>query len=92
MTSQTRHSIFIQTLSVSRPLSFIRLVNYLVASTMHNLVVSAVAKLLALLQERVRLTPSHSLIESWGQQPEATTGPAEEDMQRKVGLLPNYYQ
>lgn len=71
--------------SVSHLPSFIRLVDYLVVSTMHTLVVNAVAKLLAVFQEQVRRTPSHAIIQSWSQHSEATTDPAEEQMDKKVG-------
>lgn len=74
-----------QPFSVSQLPSFIRLVDYLVISTLHKLVVNAVAKLLTVLQEQVCQTPSHALIQSWSQQPEGTTDPAEEEMCKKVG-------
>ncbi|XP_036933614.1 dynein heavy chain 6, axonemal [Acanthopagrus latus] len=50
---------------------FIRLVDYLVMNTLHMLVVNAVAELLAVLQEQVRHTPSHAIIQSWSQHSEA---------------------
>ena len=75
----------VQPLCVSRLPSFIRLVDYLVVSTLHTLVVNAVAKLLAVFQEQVGRTPSHAIIQSWGQQPETATEAAEEEIDKKVG-------
>ncbi|XP_076584320.1 dynein axonemal heavy chain 6 [Chaetodon auriga] len=71
------------TFRCNRLICFIRLVDYLVVSTLHILVVNAVAKLLAVLQEQVRQTPSHAIIQSWSQQSEATTDPVEEEMDKK---------
>lgn len=71
--------------SLSHLPSFIRLVDYLVVSTLHILVVNAVAKLLAVLQEQVRQTPGHAMIQNWNQHSEATTDPVEEEMDKKVG-------
>lgn len=71
--------------SVSHFPSFIRLVDYLVVSTLNKLVVNAVAKVLAVLQEQVCQTPSHDIIQSWSQQPEGTFDPAEEEICKKVG-------
>lgn len=88
MSSLTRHMYSInpvQPFSVSHLPSFIRLVDYLVVNTLYILVVNAVAKLLAVFQEQVRQTPSHAIIQSWNQHSEATTDPAEEEMDKKVG-------
>ncbi|XP_078146083.1 dynein axonemal heavy chain 6 [Centroberyx gerrardi] len=63
---------------------FVRLVDYLVVNTMHILMVNSSAGLLAVLQEQVDSTPSHAIIQSWGQ-PEATTTPTEEELDKKVG-------
>ncbi|TKS69211.1 Dynein heavy chain 6, axonemal [Collichthys lucidus] len=67
----------------SRLCCFIRLVDYMVVNTLHILVVKAVAKLLAAIQEQVCQTPSHSTIESWSQQSEVTTDPSEEETDKK---------
>ncbi|XP_038570255.1 dynein heavy chain 6, axonemal isoform X1 [Micropterus salmoides] len=69
----------------SRLICFIRLVDYLVLSTLHILVVNAVAKLLAVLQEQVGQTPSHAVIQSWSQHSEADTDPALKDMDKMSG-------
>ncbi|KAM4603926.1 dynein axonemal heavy chain 6 [Polymixia lowei] len=61
---------------------FVRLVDYLVVSTMHVLMVNSVARLLAGLQEQVGCTPSHATIQSWGR-PETSADPAEEEMETK---------
>ncbi|XP_070836417.1 dynein axonemal heavy chain 6 [Chaetodon trifascialis] len=71
------------TFRCNRLICFIRLVDYLVVSTLHILVVNAVAKLLAVLQEQVRQTPCHAIIQSWSQQSEATADAAEEEMDKK---------
>lgn len=70
--------------SVSHLLSFIRLVDYLVVNTLHTLVVNAVTKLLAELQEQVRQTPSYAVIRSWSQHSEAVNDPADQEMDTKV--------
>ncbi|XP_056265579.1 dynein axonemal heavy chain 6 [Pseudoliparis swirei] len=49
----------------SRRFCFVRLVDHMVANTLHALVVNTVATLLAALQEQVRQTPSHAFIQSW---------------------------
>ncbi|GAA6230347.1 dynein heavy chain 6, axonemal-like [Lates japonicus] len=72
-----------QTFLSSRLVCFIRLVDYLVVNTLHNLVVNAVAKLLDVLQEQVHLTPSHAAIQSWSQHSEAVAEPAGEEIDRK---------
>ncbi len=41
------------------------------------------AKLLAVLQEQVRHTPSHAVIQSWNQPSEATADPAQEEEDMK---------
>ncbi|XP_045894233.1 dynein axonemal heavy chain 6-like [Micropterus dolomieu] len=71
-----------KTVLSGRLMCFIRLVDYLVLNTLHVLVVNAVTKLLAVLQEQVGQTPSHADIQSWSQLSEATTDPAE-DMDKK---------
>uniref|UniRef100_A0A3Q3ICB6 AAA+ ATPase domain-containing protein n=1 Tax=Monopterus albus TaxID=43700 RepID=A0A3Q3ICB6_MONAL len=58
--------------SPCRYIHFIRLVDSLVFSALHTLVVNTVAKLLAMLQEQICQTPSHSVIQSWNQHSEAT--------------------
>ncbi|XP_067440238.1 dynein axonemal heavy chain 6 [Thunnus thynnus] len=72
-----------QTFLSCRLICFIRLVDYLVVNTLHTLVVNAVAKLLAVFQEQVSRTPSHAIIQSWGQQPETATEAAEEEIDKK---------
>ncbi|XP_040003149.1 dynein heavy chain 6, axonemal [Xiphias gladius] len=67
----------------SRLVCFIRLVDYLVVNTLHTLVVNAVAKLLAVLQEQVRRTPSPAIIQSWSQHSEAVTDPADQRLDKK---------
>ncbi|XP_037101848.1 dynein heavy chain 6, axonemal [Syngnathus acus] len=62
---------------------FIRLVDYLVVNTMHTLLVSAVEKLLAAFKEQVSQTPSHDVIQTWGQQVETDNKPAEEKADQK---------
>ncbi|KAM3865367.1 dynein axonemal heavy chain 6 [Diretmus argenteus] len=62
---------------------FLRLVEYLVVNTMHMLMVDSASKLLAVFQEQVGSTPSHAVIQSWGQ-PEATTATIEEEVDEKV--------
>lgn len=71
--------------SLSHLPSFIRLVDYMVVNTLHTLVVNAVAKLLAELQELVLQTPSHATIQSWSQHHEATADCAGEGTDKKVG-------
>ena len=71
-------------MSLTSLFSFIRLVDYLVASILHKMKVTAVADILAIIQEQVCQTPSHAIIQSWSQQAEQTTDPAEEDMRKKV--------
>uniref|UniRef100_A0A3B4T6A4 Dynein axonemal heavy chain 6 n=1 Tax=Seriola dumerili TaxID=41447 RepID=A0A3B4T6A4_SERDU len=68
---------------------FFRLVDYLVVNTLHSLLVNAVAKLLAVLQEQVHRTPSHAIIQSWNQHSEAITDPGDQEMERKVGHSPH---
>ncbi|XP_037621211.1 dynein heavy chain 6, axonemal [Sebastes umbrosus] len=65
----------------SRLICFIRLVDYLVVSTLHSLLVNAVAQLLAVLQEQVRGTPSNAIIQSWSQRSEADS--TEQEMNKK---------
>ncbi|KAI3352270.1 hypothetical protein L3Q82_005249 [Scortum barcoo] len=67
----------------SRLVCFIRLVDYLVVYTLHTLVTNAAAKLMAVFQEQVHQTPSQAIIQSWSQHSEATTDPAEEEMDKK---------
>ncbi|XP_047189968.1 dynein axonemal heavy chain 6 isoform X2 [Scophthalmus maximus] len=67
----------------SRLVCFIRLVDYLVVNTLHTLVVNAVTKLLAELQEQVRQTPSYAVIRSWSQHSEAVNDPADQEMDTK---------
>ncbi|KAG9259763.1 dynein heavy chain 6, axonemal, partial [Astyanax mexicanus] len=44
---------------------FVRLTDYLIMNTMHELVVRSITKILSALQERNTHTPSHTLIQSW---------------------------
>ncbi|XP_062296546.1 dynein axonemal heavy chain 6 [Scomber scombrus] len=67
----------------NRLICFIRLVDYLVVNTMHNLVVNAVTKLQAAFQEQVGRTPGHDIIQSWGQRTEAATDAAEGEIDKK---------
>lgn len=62
--------------NTSRPHSFIRLVDYLVASTFHRMVVKAVAHVLTVLQQRLCQTP----IQSWSQ-----PDPTDEEVNRSGG-------
>uniref|UniRef100_UPI0037E80358 dynein axonemal heavy chain 6-like isoform X2 n=1 Tax=Semicossyphus pulcher TaxID=241346 RepID=UPI0037E80358 len=83
---QKKEKIIMQinnTLYSSRLICFIRLVDYLVVNTLHILVVNAVTKLLSVVHEHVRKTPSHDIIKSWGQHSEAKTETAEEGMDGK---------
>ncbi|XP_057699654.1 dynein axonemal heavy chain 6 isoform X1 [Corythoichthys intestinalis] len=64
---------------------FIRLVDYLVVNTLHTLFVSAVDKLLAVFKEQVSQTPSHDIIQTWGQNLETDVNPNEEKADRKAG-------
>lgn len=66
--------------------SYIRFVDYLVVTTLHSLLVNSVTKLLAMLQEQVRQTPSRAIIESWNKNSVAITDPIHQEMDRKVGL------
>lgn len=52
---------------------------------MHTLFVSAVDKLLGAFKEQVSQTPSHEIIQTWGQQLETAVNPTEEKVDRKVG-------
>ncbi|XP_059179969.1 dynein axonemal heavy chain 6 [Centropristis striata] len=72
-----------KTFHSGRLIRFIRLVDYLIVNTLHVLVANTVAKLLAVFQEQVHLTPSHDVIQSWSQCSEATTVPAEEGIDKK---------
>uniref|UniRef100_A0A8C4HQX9 AAA+ ATPase domain-containing protein n=1 Tax=Dicentrarchus labrax TaxID=13489 RepID=A0A8C4HQX9_DICLA len=72
-----------KTFHCSRLICFIRLVDHMVVNTLHTLVVNAVAKLLAVLQELVCQTPSHATIQSWSQHHEATTDCAGEGTDKK---------
>ncbi|XP_047430741.1 dynein axonemal heavy chain 6 [Mugil cephalus] len=67
----------------SRLICFIRLVDYLVVNTLHSLVVNAVNILLTKLQEQISQMPSHAAIQSWSQQPEAATDPADTERDKK---------
>lgn len=69
----------------SRPHSFIRLVDYLVVSTLHQLVVNAVENLLAVLQEHIDQMPSRETIESWSHLPDAAAEAPAELTPHKVG-------
>lgn len=62
--------------NASRPRSFIRLVDYLVASTFHRMVVKAVAHVLTVLQQRLCQTP----VQSWSQ-----PDPTDEEVNRHGG-------
>ncbi|XP_023277881.1 dynein heavy chain 6, axonemal [Seriola lalandi dorsalis] len=73
----------------NRLICFFRLVDYLVVNTLHSLLVNAVAKLLAVLQEQVHRTPSHAIIQSWNQHSDAITDSGDQEMERKVGHSPH---
>ncbi|KAM8878755.1 dynein axonemal heavy chain 6 isoform 3-T3 [Spinachia spinachia] len=62
-----------------RQFCFIRLVDYLVITTLQTLVTSSVAKLLAVFQEHVCQTPSNVVIQSWSSEGD----PSEERMSQK---------
>ncbi|XP_074520194.1 dynein axonemal heavy chain 6 [Halichoeres trimaculatus] len=66
-----------------RLICFIRLVDYLVIDTLRNLLVNAVTKLLSEIRERVRQTPSHSVIQSWGRLAEPGVETADEEKGRR---------
>ncbi|XP_041838798.1 dynein heavy chain 6, axonemal [Melanotaenia boesemani] len=70
----------IHVVSVSHPSSFIRLVDYLVVSTFHSLVVNEVDKLLTVFQEQVGQTASHAIIQSWSQH---SGGPPKKEMEKE---------
>ena len=72
-------------------LSFIRLVDYLVVKTMHSLVVNAVAKLLAVLQEQVDLAPGNAIIQDLTQHSETTADPVDQEMDGKVGCCFSFF-
>ncbi|XP_060941446.1 dynein axonemal heavy chain 6 [Limanda limanda] len=66
-----------------RLVCFIRLVDYMVVKTLHSLVVNAVAKLLAVLQEQVDLTPGSGVNQNLSQHSETTTDPVDQEMDGK---------
>ncbi|XP_075946793.1 dynein axonemal heavy chain 6 [Anarhichas minor] len=66
---------------VAQTKNFIRLVDYMVANTLHIIVANTVARLLAVLQEQVRGAPSRATIQSWSLSPEVD--PPEEEMSQK---------
>ncbi|XP_029289697.1 LOW QUALITY PROTEIN: dynein heavy chain 6, axonemal [Cottoperca gobio] len=74
-----------KTLYSGRLICFIRLIDCLVSNTLHVLVVNAVSKLLAVLQEQVHHTPSHDVIQSWSLHSEAAADPTREEMDKKSG-------
>ncbi|KAA8595375.1 hypothetical protein FQN60_012510 [Etheostoma spectabile] len=59
--------------------------NYLaeLESRFHKPMVNVVTELLAVLQEQLRQTPSHGIIQSWNQPAEAATDPTEEETDKK---------
>ncbi|XP_023141924.2 dynein axonemal heavy chain 6 isoform X2 [Amphiprion ocellaris] len=67
----------------SRLFCFIRLVDYLVVSSLHSLVVNAVDKLLAVFEEHIGQTPSHAIIQSWSHHSEDASDPVEKEMDKK---------
>ncbi|XP_032365374.1 dynein heavy chain 6, axonemal [Etheostoma spectabile] len=73
----------LKTFQSSRLICFIRLVDYLVVNALHVLMVNVVTELLAGLQEPVRQTPSHGIIQSWNQPAEAASDPTEEQTEKK---------
>ncbi|XP_051801201.1 dynein axonemal heavy chain 6 isoform X2 [Acanthochromis polyacanthus] len=67
----------------SRLICFIRLVDYLVVNSLHSLVVYAVHKLLAVLEEHIGQTPSHAIIQSWSHHSADASDPVEKKMNKK---------
>ncbi|XP_028284655.1 dynein heavy chain 6, axonemal [Parambassis ranga] len=70
----------------TRVISYVRRVDYMVVRTLHSLVVNAVDKVLTVLLEHLRETPSHAVIQSWSL--EAAADQAETEMDKKVGQSP----
>lgn len=70
---------------VSHFSSFIRLVDYLVINTFHQMLVKAVAQILAVLQQHISQTPSHAIIQNWNQQPNDTSNTADKKVCKTVG-------
>ncbi|KAM9770210.1 dynein axonemal heavy chain 6 [Menidia menidia] len=64
-----------------RLICFIRLVDYLMVSALHSLVVTAVEKLLTVFQEGVGQMPCHAIIQSWSHHFEAAS---EQEMDKKA--------
>ncbi|KAK2815675.1 hypothetical protein Q5P01_026142 [Channa striata] len=67
----------------SRLTCFIRLVGYLVINTLHTLIVNSVDKLLAVLQEKIRQTPSPETFQKWNQMSVAATDNADDETDKK---------
>ncbi|XP_028810647.1 dynein heavy chain 6, axonemal isoform X2 [Denticeps clupeoides] len=64
---------------------FIRLVDYLIANTMHLLVVNSINKLLSMLEEQVRCTPPDTLIHSW-----TRTEATDKESSAEIPLVPMF--
>ncbi|XP_069560973.1 dynein axonemal heavy chain 6 [Brachyistius frenatus] len=70
----------------SRITCFTRLVDYMVITTLHSLVVNEVDRLLAVLEEQVAETPSHPVIRTWSQKRMSVTDPAEKETDKKKSV------
>lgn len=67
--------------------SFVRLVDYLVITTLHSCAVNAVDEILTLLQVQAGQTTSNAIIQSWTLDSDAATDCTEKEMDKKVGEL-----
>lgn len=71
--------------------SFVRLVDYLVITTLHSCAVNAVDEILTLLQVQAGQTPSNAIIQSWTLDSDAATDCTENEMDKKVGGIIQKY-
>lgn len=85
--SRLKHICHTNDVFVSYLPSFVRLVDYLVITTLHSCAVNAVDEILTLLQVQAGQTPSNAIIQSWTVDSEAATDCAEKKMDKKVGEL-----
>lgn len=85
--SWLKHICHTNDVFVSYPPSFVRLVDYLVITTLHSCVVNAVDEILTLLQVQAGQTPSNAIIQSWTHDSEAAIDCSEKEMDKKVGEL-----
>ncbi|XP_042075509.1 LOW QUALITY PROTEIN: dynein axonemal heavy chain 6 [Haplochromis burtoni] len=63
---------------------FVRLVDYLVITTLHSCAVNAVDEILTLLQVQAGPTPSNAIIQSWTLDSDAATDCTEKEMDKKT--------